>query len=143
MMKRIFGILLTLAMLISPVVAKEKIGVTVSIAPLAEFVRQVGGDLVTVNTMIPPGGNPHVYEPLPSQLRDLDRSDLYVKVGSGLEFEIAWLDKFIALNKNMSICDSSKGIRLIEMGEHHHEEAENSHAGHVHGRKDPHLLIMQ
>lgn len=92
-----------------------RIGVTVSILPLAYFAEGVGKGMVEVSVMIPPGGNPHTYEPTPLQLGRMSRARLYVKAGSGLEFELAWMDKLSALNRQMKICDASKGIALREM----------------------------
>jgi len=138
-------LLLLLGVLSIPAFAGDKLNVVVSILPQAYFVEQIGKDKVDVSVMIPPGGNPHTYEPTPGQLKDLSRADIYVKVGSGVEFELAWMDKLVSFNKNMLVCDSSKGIKLIAMTEHHHEdEAESRHHGeedHHHGGKDPHVWL--
>jgi len=92
----------------------EKIGVVVSILPQKEFVEKVGGDKVKVTVMIPPGANPHTYEPTPSQLTDVGKAKIYAKIGSGIEFEISWMDKLISMNQNMFVVDCSKGINLVE-----------------------------
>src|SRR4030042_203643 len=60
----------------------DKIGVVVSIPPQAEFVEKVGGDKVVVTIMVPPGANPHTYEPTPVQLEEVSRAQIYAKVGS-------------------------------------------------------------
>ncbi len=143
-MKKVsFLLVLVLAFLVTGLAIgaqmSEKIGVAVTIAPLAEFVEQVGGERVSVYVMVPPGGNPHTYEPTPGQLKEVDSSMLYVKVGSGVEFEIAWLDKLLALNKKLIVCDSGRGIRLIAMAEHHHNEEPGHDGGHHHGGTDPHI----
>ncbi len=122
--------------------SKKKIGVVVTILPLADFVENIGKDKVDVSVVIPPGGNPHTYEPTPSQLKQVSQAQMYVKVGSGVEFELAWMDKLASLNKNMLICDSSEGIRLIEMTERHHKKNKEHHNedGYHHG-KDPHIWL--
>ena len=38
---------------------------------------------------------------------------MYVKVGSGIEFERAWMDKLSGVNPRMAVVDSSRGIQLI------------------------------
>ena len=93
----------------------EVIGVAVTIPPLADFVEQVGADHVRVTVMVPPGANPHTWEPTPRQLVELSRARLYVKVGSGLEFELVWVDKFLEMNKDITVVDTSKGIQLFKM----------------------------
>ena len=72
-----------------------RIGVIVSIQPQAEFAERVGGDKVKVTVMIPPGASPHTYEPAPVQLVEVSESEIYAKVGTGIEFELTWMDKII------------------------------------------------
>ena len=97
---------------------KQKIGVVVSILPQAEFVEKIGGDKVNITVMVPPGASPHTYEPIPSQLEDVGEAEIYVKVGSGIEFELNWIDKIVKLNKEMLIVDCSEEIELIEFDPH-------------------------
>jgi len=56
--------------------------VTVSIIPQQFFVNQIAGNWLRVNVMIPPGGNPHSYEPTPMQMKDLSNSDAYFALGT-------------------------------------------------------------
>jgi zinc transport system substrate-binding protein len=97
---------------------KQKIGVVVSILPQADFVEKVGGGKVSIAVMVPPGASPHTYEPKPSQMEDVGKAEIYVKVGSGIEFELNWIDKIVELNKEMIIVDCSSGIELIEFDPH-------------------------
>ncbi len=92
----------------------EKIGVAVTILPQAEFVESIGGDKVAVTVTVPPGAEPHTYEPKPSQMVELSKSQMYAKLGSGIEFELANMDKITGVNKNISVIDCSKGITLIK-----------------------------
>ena len=89
------------------------IQVIATILPLADFVQQVGGERVDVTVMVPPGASPHVHEPTPGQMVDVSRADVYVKVGSGVEFEITWLDKLVEQNRDMHIIDCSEGIMVV------------------------------
>lgn len=82
-----------------------------TIAPLGEFVRAVGGDRVGVMVLIPPGGEPHTFEPSPSQMRNIADADIYVENGAGLE---SWMDKIIQINQRMQLLDSSQGVDLIK-----------------------------
>ncbi|MGC1120566.1 MAG: zinc ABC transporter substrate-binding protein [Candidatus Methanofastidiosia archaeon] len=108
-----------------------KIGVIVSILPQAEFAEKVGGDRVNVTVMIPPGASPHSYEPAPSQLTQVSNASLYCAVGSGIEFELAWMDRITSMNKDMVIVDCSKGIELIS-GDPDRAD---------HGGTDPHIWL--
>jgi zinc transport system substrate-binding protein len=94
----------------------DRIGVVVTILPQAEFVEKIGGEKVQVAVMVPPGASPHTYEPTPSQLQAVSTAKVYAKVGSGVEFELAWMDKIIDANKDILVVDCSQGIELIHMG---------------------------
>ncbi|MBI4387884.1 MAG: zinc ABC transporter substrate-binding protein [Candidatus Omnitrophica bacterium] len=112
---------------------QEKINVTVSIPPLAQFVEQVAGDYATVQIMVRPGANPHAYEPAPSQLRGLVRSQLYVAVGSGIEFEVVWLEKLKAINPKMKVYKVA--------GETSLSPDRTNGEKHDHGNLDPHVWL--
>lgn len=92
--------------------------VAVTIAPEQEFVERVGGDHVRVVLLVPPGADPHTYEPPPGILADVAGADMYAAVGSGVEFELSWKDKIAALNPGMLIVDCSRGVDLISTDPH-------------------------
>lgn len=96
----------------------EKIGVVVTVEPLAELVEKIGGDKVAVSVMVPRGASPHSYEPTPSQLIEVSKAKMYVKVGSPIEFELMWLDKILAMNREIFVTDASSGITLRKMSSH-------------------------
>lgn len=89
-----------------------KIGVAVTLLPQVEFVESVGGDKVDVIVMVPSGASPHTYEPTPSQMTALSDALMYAQVGSGVEFELTWLDNLVAQNEDMLVVDCSTGITL-------------------------------
>ncbi|MCX0247504.1 anchored repeat ABC transporter, substrate-binding protein [Streptomyces drozdowiczii] len=43
---------------------------------LADLVRQVGGDRVQVDSIVPPGGDPHSYEPTPKDADAVSKADV-------------------------------------------------------------------
>lgn len=99
------------------------IKVVATIAPLQEMVKAVGGDRVIVSVLIPPGAEPHSFEPSPSQMVQMAEADLLVKNGAGLEF---WMDKVLQSNENLTVVDTSEGVRIIREGE---------------GAEDPHIWL--
>ncbi len=90
----------------------DRLLVTASIAPLADFARQVGGDHVQVITLVPPGASPHTLELTPSQVEQVARARLLVLNGVGLEY---WADKLVqsAGNPNLVVVDTSQGIQIL------------------------------
>lgn len=120
----------------------DAVEVIVTLTPLAGFVEQVGGDKVIVNIMVPPGASPHTYAPTPSQLTKVSKADMYVEVGSGIGFELSNMDAIEEANEEILVIDSSEGIELIDIAEHHHEEEDGNHeSDHDHGTKDPHIWL--
>lgn len=103
--------------------ASGRIKVAATIAPLGDFVKAVGGEKVEVTIVVPPGAEPHTFEPTPSLMIDMAKADLYVMNGAGLEF---WMNKLLEANKRMVVLDSSQGVALLQESE---------------GEIDPHIWI--
>jgi zinc transport system substrate-binding protein len=103
-------------------VAGEPIPVFVSIPPQKYFVEKIGGSFVQASVMAPPGANPHIYEPRPTQMTALSKTKIYFAIG--VTFETVWLPKFAKLNPQMRIVHIDKGIDKMAMVAHHHEEEE-------------------
>ncbi len=126
--------------------AADRTGVVVTIVPLAEFVEQVGGEKVDITVMVPPGASPHTYEPRPSQMTAVANAEMYAKVGSGVDFELVWMDNIVAQNTDMLVVDCSEKITLIEIGEppeyeHGVENQEHEANHHYRGAMDPHIWM--
>ncbi|MDT9545786.1 MAG: zinc ABC transporter substrate-binding protein [Chlorobium sp.] len=141
MMKRVTIVLLLLLLAVIPSSCTSpsesgRMRVVVSIQPLAWFAERIAGDLAEVRVMVPPGGNPHTYEPLPRQMRMLAETAFFVKAGSGVEFEIDWMERFMTLNPSLTVYDAARGVALLPMAAGH---------GHQHGssvfRYDPHYWL--
>lgn len=116
--------------------AFSTIDVVTTVLPLKEFVEKVGGKYVKVTNLIPPGANPHTYEPSPKQLRIVSKAQLIVKVGAGFQFEHVWLPKLLGINRQVQVCNSSIGIEKIMMDENHHHEND-----HERSETDPHVWL--
>jgi ABC-type Zn uptake system ZnuABC Zn-binding protein ZnuA len=93
-------------------VTERRLPVVASIPPLADFVRQVGGDRVIVETLVPPGASPHTYELTPAQLRKVSQARLLVLNGIGLEY---WADEVIsaAENPGLIVVTTSDGLEIL------------------------------
>lgn len=77
----------------TPARAEELVHVAASFSVLADLVREIGGGLVQVSSLVPVGVEPHDWEPLPRDIAILGKADLVVVNGLGLE---GWLDRLIA-----------------------------------------------
>ena len=112
--------------------------VSVSILPQKYFVDQIAGNLLQVNVLVPPGSSYHNYEMLPSQMKDLAQSRVWLQVGL-LTFEDILKDKLADINPNLSIVDCSQGIIPIA-GSECEEEGHDSEHDH-HDAYDPHIWL--
>ncbi|WP_051822787.1 metal ABC transporter solute-binding protein, Zn/Mn family [Desulfonatronum thiodismutans] len=109
--------------------------VFVSIAPQKYFVERVGGQLVNVSVMVPPGASPHVYEPKPDQMRTLAQAKLYFALG--VEFEKNLLPKIGALHPELRTVHTDAGIDKLPMIPHHHHN-DHGRGDHDHGHGHDH-----
>lgn len=87
--------------------------VAASFYPLYEVVRAVGGDHVDAVNLVPPGTEPHDWEPTAGDIKTLNTSILFVYNGTGLEH---WLNKTLNSldNKALVSVEASKGIDLVK-----------------------------
>ncbi len=105
----------------------EKVKVTVTIFPLLDFVREVGRDRVDVDMLVPPGVQPHSFEPRPADIIRLGESRLFVFIGEAME---PWAEDILkSMGKDApATLNASDGVKLINR---------SGDDGHVHkGRSD-------
>ena len=98
----------------------------VSILPQAFFVGKIGGEYVDAHVMVGPGQSPHTYEPTSRQLSALAGSRVYFSIG--VAFEASLLPRIERNFKGVRIVDTSEGIALRPMLDHHEESAGTSAA---------------
>lgn len=139
----------------SPVVDDAKPSVAVSFYPLQFLAERIAGDDATVWSLLPPGAEPHDAEPLPADVARLERADLFVYHGAGLD---PWAERLaFALPDGVAFLSATEGLTLLppeehdeehaEGDEHHddeggHEDEQDHHdaeEGHEHGAFDPHV----
>lgn len=116
--------------------------VTVSLIPQKFFVDQIAGDWLDVNVMIPPGGNPHTYEPTPLQMKALSKSSAYLRIGQ-ITFETAWMDKLQSVSPKMKVYDTSDGVTFISESAWEKDDEEvhdDDHDSHSHAY-NPHIWL--
>jgi len=108
--------------------------VVATIFPLADMVRQIGGEDVEVATLLPPGASPHTFEPTPAQIRDVANARIFVEVGAGLD---TWAAKLRAAQTGtMTVVTVTAGVPLLNAVEH----GGNAAGGDPHVWLDPILV---
>jgi zinc/manganese transport system substrate-binding protein len=115
-MRRFYLWLICLALLASasPLHAQDRLNVVASFSILGDFVRNVGGDRVSVTTLVGPDGDVHVYEPAPADAKKIADAKLLIINGLGLE---GWLPRLLqASGSRAPIITATKGIAPLKLG---------------------------
>jgi zinc transport system substrate-binding protein len=117
-----------------------KIVVYASIYPMYDFVRNIGKDRIDLRLVVPPGAEPHEWEPTAKFMAELEKADVFIYNGAGMEL---WVDKVLGSvsNKGLIIVEASRGIELIELEGHQEEHEDEKEEEHRHGKLDPHVWL--
>lgn len=119
---RLKTIVLIAVVLVAPAFANQSLitdkphkplPVFVSIQPQAYFVKRIGGDRVSVDTLVMPGKNPATYAPSPGQMSHLAKAKVFFRIG--VPFEDTLMPKIKNSSKDLLIVDTQKGILLRKM----------------------------
>ena len=116
-------------LIFSSSVHAEQHSTFVSVPPLHYLAAQVGGNAVSVESIVPPGHNPVNYDPTPKQLQRSADSDIYIR--SGVPFEQVWMPRLEALNPGMLIVDARSNLPVASAAGHAHSPAAQDLDPHV------------
>ena len=108
--------LVALAMLVatSPVRAADRLNVVASFSIIADFVRNVGGDHVSVTTLVGPEGDAHVYAPTPADAKRVAGAKLVFVNGLGFE---GWLSRLLkSAGGKATVVTATSGIAPLKLG---------------------------
>jgi ABC-type Zn uptake system ZnuABC Zn-binding protein ZnuA len=121
--------------------AQAELRVVAATTDLAIIATAVGGDLVTVETIVPAAVDPEAFEPRPGDIEKIRSAGLLVRVGLGYDY---WLDKLMRQAGDTRLMrggelyvDASAGIPLLEVS------GQNvvNEGGHAHGVANPHYWL--
>jgi zinc/manganese transport system substrate-binding protein len=108
----LIGLLLTASL--TPLRAQDRVNVVASFSILGDFVRNVGGDRISVTTLVGPNGDVHVYAPTPADAKKIADAKLLVINGLGLE---GWLPRLLQSSASKApILTASNGIAQLKAG---------------------------
>jgi zinc/manganese transport system substrate-binding protein len=98
----------------APVCAQDRLNVVASFSILGDFVRNVGGDRVSVTTLVGPNGDVHVYTPAPADAKKIADAKLVIINGLGLE---GWLPRLVqSSGSKAAIVTATAGIAPLKIG---------------------------
>jgi zinc transport system substrate-binding protein len=118
-----------------PIAGQKKLNIVTTLFPLYDFTKNIAGDRAQVTLLLPPGVEPHSFEPKPGDMLRINSSDVFIYTGKFMEPWVEGILKGLD-NKKLVIVDTSKGIILNE-----EKEDEKNHDKHGHGKTDPHIWL--
>ena len=126
----------------------KPIPVVATFSILGDMVKRIGGEHVSVTTLVGPDGDAHIYQPTPADARAV--SEAKILVSNGLQFE-GWLDRLVDASEfdRMRVV-ATEGIEPVAFDDEHdhtdlevhaeeagHDDDHDDHAEEVaHGRDD-------
>ena len=112
-----------------------KLKVAVSFYPMYDFASKIGADQIDLINLVPSGTEPHDWEPSASDLTNLEKADVFVYSGAGMEH---WVDRVLnsLTNENLMVVEASNGIALRtnssdEDEEHDEHDNHDEHDEHI------------
>lgn len=155
-MKRVILALLLLCLLIASAGCKlkeeketaarpagAKLNVVATLYPVYDFAREVAGEKASVTMLLPPGVEPHSFEPRPEDVARVSKADVVIYTSEYMEPWAVKLLKTVATNPET--VEAGKGVKFINTStgeEGGHGEEAQGHAGqHGSGGVDPHIWL--
>jgi zinc/manganese transport system substrate-binding protein len=107
-------LLILILVLLFSIISLAEIKVVSTTTVIADIVKNVGGDKVSVDYLCRGDQDPHFLEVLPSYMLKLRKADLVIKIGLDLE---KWLQQLIdgSRNENLKLVDLSINIPKKEV----------------------------
>ncbi len=110
----------------SSAIAQEKIRTVATFSILGDLVKNVGGDRVTVASLVGPNGDAHVYAPSPADAKTLNEAKVVFVNGLGLE---GWMTRLVkASGTKAANVVASTGIKPRKSDEEGHGHEADPHA---------------
>ncbi len=92
-----------------PASAADRLRVVTTTVQITALTTAVAGDLADVRGLVPPGADPHEFEPVASDLTAVENAQLILRHGVGLD---DWLDRTLKAGKRAAVVTVTRGIRL-------------------------------
>jgi zinc/manganese transport system substrate-binding protein len=110
-----FAAAATILLALTGASSAQPLKVVATFSVIGDLVRTVGGDSVTVATLVGHGSDAHVYQPTPQDAKSIAGADLVVVNGLGME---GWIDRLIkASGYHGRIVVASEGVAVQTMVE--------------------------
>jgi zinc transport system substrate-binding protein len=123
-------------------VTGDRLRIVTTLFPIYDFARTVGGSKVEVRLLLPPGVEPHSFEPKPEDLVRISKADIFIYTNRYME---PWAENILkgVAAKKLLVVDAGAGANYMPAGG---EDGDDDHGaeknGHRHGAGlDPHIWL--
>lgn len=130
---------------LTPVSEGQTLHVVATTSLVGDVVGIIGGATINLTVLMPPGTDPHTFEPTPRDLATLSEADVIFINGVGLESFLEPMLQSSSINQDR-IISVSHGVTALALdhdhAEEHADEGDHSAEGeeeHDHGEFDPHV----
>lgn len=121
----------------------DRVEVMTTLFPVYDFVRIVGGDRVAPVLLLPPGVEPHSFEPRPDDMKRIAHAKLFVYTHKEME---PWAVRlFQGMTQPPAVLEAGAQVPLLPVT--HHNHGGDHHHGHKHEHHskarsfDPHIWL--
>ena len=114
-----------------------KLQVVTTLFPLYDFARTIAGERAEVTMLLPPGMEPHSFEPKPNDIIRISKAGLFIYTNHYME---PWAEKILKgldLQK-LRVVDAGQGVSYLKAS----AEEEHGHEGHGSHAVDEHAAVM-
>jgi len=109
--------------------------ISISTFSLYDITKHIAGDSVRLVNILPFGVDPHSFEPTPKLMSEIEKSNLIIYSGAGLE---PWIHGFSFKGKAI---DMSQFVNLRELDADEHEFHDHHDHQCAHNKIDPHYWL--
>lgn len=105
----------------------KKISVYTSFYVMYDLAKKIGGDKINLTNLVPAGTEPHDWEPTPTDVANIEKSNVLIYNGAGME---SWMDKILETinNDKLIAVETSKDLKLLD---NVHEDEDLKYDPHV------------
>jgi zinc transport system substrate-binding protein len=118
--------------------------IVTTLFPFYDFTNKLVGDAAEVSLLLPPGVEPHSFEPTPQDIIKIQEADVFIYTGDIME---PWVANIVAnIPESVKIINASEGIALIESTDDHSHDDDHDHEDEKKEKKsdsnlDPHFWL--
>lgn len=99
--------------------------IVTTLFPFYDITKQLVAENAEVSLLLPPGVEPHSFEPTPQDIIKIQEADVFIYTGDVME---PWVNDIVAtLPDSVKVINASEGVTLIESNDAHSHSHDDEH----------------